>query len=128
MKASEEAKMISRKIIAEDALQIDEECTDYEFEPVFHLGRALYVPHYGAPHMWVSYGGETKTTVELVSLGAKPSFQYLWKRYWTEKEIFKGHPRECSKEELLKLLTTKDAAKAKSINTKPRSKPNVSKR
>jgi hypothetical protein len=82
----------------------DEDYPDYEFEPVFMLGKAMYMPHYDKKHQWVSYGGETKTTVELMTLSAKPEMKHLWKRHWTEKEIFKGRERKCSSEVLKGML------------------------
>jgi hypothetical protein len=85
----------------------DSEQPDYEFEPVFMLGNALYIPHYVDKHKWVSYGGETKTTVELMALGATPDFKHLWKRLWTEKEIFKKRKRPCSTNELKAMLLEK---------------------
>ena len=84
----------------------DEDYPDYAYEPVFMLGKAMYVPHYDIKykHHWVSYGFEVKTTVELLTLGAKPEIKYLWKRSWTEKEIFKGRERKCSPEVLKNML------------------------
>lgn len=82
----------------------DEEYSDYEFEPVFLLNKAMYLPHYGKKHQWVTYGGQIKTTIELVTLGAKVEIKYIWKRSWTEKEIFKGRSRHCSPTELKNML------------------------
>jgi hypothetical protein len=82
----------------------DEDYPDYAYEPIFMLGNAMYVPHYDKKHQWVSYGGEVKTTVELMTLGAKPDVKHLWKRHWTEKEIFKGRERKCSSEILKNML------------------------
>jgi len=84
----------------------DEDYPDYVYEPIFMLGEAMYVPHYDIKHKhhWVSYGYEIKTTVELLTLGAKPEIRHLWKRSWTEKEIFKGRDRKCSSEELKYML------------------------
>ena len=84
----------------------DEDYPDYAYEPIFMLGKAMYVPHYDIKykHHWVSYGFEVKTTVELLTLGAKPEIKYLWKRSWTEKEIFKGRERKCSSEVLKNML------------------------
>jgi hypothetical protein len=82
----------------------DEDYPDYAYEPIFMLGKAMYVPHYDKKHQWVSYGMEIKTTVELLTLGAKPEIKHLWKRSWTEKEIFKGRERKCSSEVLKNML------------------------
>jgi len=90
----------------------DEDYPDYEFEPFFMLGKAMYVPHYDKKHQWVSYGGEVKTTVELMTLGAKPEVKHLWKRSWTEKEIFKGRDRKCSSEELKYMLLNQHVSPA----------------
>ena len=88
---------------------MDEDYPDYAYEPVFMLGKAMYVPHYDIKykHHWVSYGNEIKTTVELMALGAKPEIKHLWKRPWTEKEIFKKRKRECSTNELKAMLLEK---------------------
>jgi hypothetical protein len=82
----------------------DEDYPDYEFEPFFMLGKAMYVPHYDKKHQWVTYGSQVMTTIELITLGAKPDVKHLWKRHWTEKEIFKGRNRHCSPEELKGML------------------------
>jgi hypothetical protein len=91
----------------------DEAYPDYDFEPVFFLGKAMYVPHYDSKHQWVTYGGGSKTTVELITVGAKPDIKHLWKRYWTEKEIFKGRSRHCSPTELKNMLLNQHIAKDK---------------
>jgi hypothetical protein len=83
---------------------MDEECSDYEFEPVFLLHKAMYVPHYINKHQWVTYGGQVRTTIELLTLGAKPETKYLWRRGWTEQEIFKKRSRHCSPTELKNML------------------------
>jgi len=82
----------------------DEDYPDYAYEPIFMLGKAMYVPHYDKKHQWVSYGMEIKTTIELLTLGAKPEVKHLWKRHWTEKEIFKGRDRKCLSEVLKNML------------------------
>lgn len=81
-----------------------EEYPVYAFEPVFFLDGAMYVPHYTKPHEWVTYGGGTKTTIELMTLGAEPEIQHLWARTWTEGEIFKNRERYCSSSELKDMM------------------------
>jgi len=82
----------------------DLELPNYDYEPIFMLGNAMYVPHYVEEHKWVSYGGETKTTVELMALGATPDFRHLWVRGWTARRIFKKRKRPCSVNELKAML------------------------
>jgi hypothetical protein len=84
----------------------------YRYEPVFMLGRAMYVPHYVKKHEWVSYGGTTKSTIELMSVGAKPHMEYLWQRSWTEQEIFKKHKRDCTPTELKNLILNQNISVA----------------
>lgn len=96
----------------------DDDVPDFAFEPVFMLGAAMYVPHYIKKHEWVSYGGVTKTTIELITLGAKPEIKHLWKRFWTEKEIFKGRNRNCNPDELKKMLFNQRNSKGPSSKDK----------
>ena len=82
----------------------DEDYPVYTYEPIFMLGNAMYVPHYVDEHKWVSYGGETKTTAELLALDAKPNFKHLWMRGWTARRIFRKRKRPCSVNELKAML------------------------
>jgi hypothetical protein len=91
-------------MIVQKLSKTEAERPDYELEPIFMLGNAMYVPHYVEEHKWVSYGGETKTTVELMALGAIPEFKHLWMRGWTARRIFRKRKRPCSVNELKAML------------------------
>lgn len=67
----------------------DAEVMPTDVQPIFFLGQAMYVPHYLTPHLWVSYGGATLTTRNLIERNAKIGTTYLWNRPWIDK-IFKG--------------------------------------
>jgi hypothetical protein len=82
----------------------ESERPDYELEPIFMLDNAMYIPHYVDEHKWVSYGGETKTTVELLALDAELDFEHLWMRGWTERKIFRKRKRPCSVNQLKAML------------------------
>jgi hypothetical protein len=67
----------------------DGEVMPTDVQPVFFLGKAMYVPHFVTPHLWVTYGGATLTTKNLVERNANIGTTYLWIRPWIEK-MFKG--------------------------------------
>jgi hypothetical protein len=84
----------------------DAEVMPTDVQPIFFLGQAMYVPHYLTPHLWVSYGGATLTTRNLIERNAKTGTTYLWIRPWIEK-IFKGMDIFTMKESQIKEALTK---------------------
>jgi hypothetical protein len=77
-----------------------------DVQPIFFVGQAMYVPHYLTPHLWVSYGGATLTTRNLIERNAKTGTTYLWIRPWIEK-MFKGMDIFTMKESQIKDALTK---------------------
>ena len=63
----------------------DSEILHPDVQPVFFIGQAMYVPHYLTPHLWVTFGGKTLTTKNLIERNAKLATSYLWVRPWVEK-------------------------------------------
>jgi hypothetical protein len=82
---------------------------DFAFEPVWTLQENIYfIPHYVEPHTWVTLGGETATTDELLKSKAFIQTKYLWKRRWVEEYIYQGRSRIMSPEDLRLILLTID--------------------
>ena len=67
----------------------DAEVMPTDVQPVFFLGKAMYVPHFVTPHIWVTFGGATLTTKNLLERNSNIGTAYLWVRPWIEK-MFKG--------------------------------------
>lgn len=84
----------------------DSEILHSDVQPVFFLGHAMYVPHYVTAHLWVTYGGKTLTTKNLIERNAKATTSYLWPRHWIEK-MFKDKDIFTMKESELKGVLTK---------------------
>jgi hypothetical protein len=106
---------MERKVYKMDDRKLDpsdEIFTDYEFEPIFKIGLALYVPHYTTPGVWVGVGNVMKKTSELLAMQAVPEVRYMWKRIWTSG-IFKDISRHVSREELKHALAKYRAPRPK---------------
>lgn len=106
---------MERKVYKMDDRKLDpsdEVFTDYEFEPVFKIGLALYVPHYVTPGVWVGVGNVMKKTSELLAMQAVPEVRYMWRRIWTPG-IFKDNSRHVSREDLKQLIAKYRAPRPK---------------
>lgn len=82
---------------------------DFAFEPVWTFQENIYwIPHYVEPHTWVTLGGETATTDQLVQSRAFLQTKYLWRRRWVEEYIYQGRSRIMSPQDLRLILATMD--------------------
>ena len=84
----------------------DAEVMPTDVQPVFFLGKAMYVPHFVTPHIWVTFGGTTLTTKNLLERNSNIGTAYLWVRPWIEK-MFKGKDIFTMKESQIKDALTK---------------------
>lgn len=84
----------------------DGEVLPTDVQPVFFLGKAMYVPHFVTPHIWVTFGGATLTTKNLLERNSNIGTAYLWVRPWIEK-MFKGKDIFTMKELELKGVLSK---------------------